>query len=419
MEETGLFGLSLDSGFIRLLKKYYEELLAADQRPVFLDRSACTRLMRANSLKRSFPLLIPIDPELDAEISLLEIAREIASLKNKKAEVTIVYQMKLSKPYLRIFLHSGQKPSSNQYSKNGFPNTPSYYRDIALISNWLKPFTSILKNRLSNWIENRNLIAENQAGFRRGYACQDHIFTLTSIIQMTLNRKRRKLYAFFVDLKKAFDTVPHLLLWRKLALVGLSGRFIKLIQNYYAQMMAAVRWNGSFTEFIKIQSGVLQGESLSPYLFNIFINDLVATLDDSDLTDRKLESNQVWRILSKSRTKSFGAVIKLLDSIVLSTLLYSAPLWATNQIRVVNQIQDIFLRRFLDLPKYTPGCILRTETGRMSLELNITKLILKFWIRILKMDRTRLPYVCLSQLWKVSIASDKMREEVLNSTDNG
>ncbi|UYV64758.1 K02A2.6-like [Cordylochernes scorpioides] len=111
-----------------------------------------------------------------------------------------------------------------------------------------------------------------------------------------------------------------------------------------------------------------------------------------------VDTNAVWRILSKSRTKSFGAVMKLLDSIVLSTLL--APLWATNQIGVVNQIQDIFLRRYLDLPKYTPGYILRTETGRMSLELNITKLILNFWIRILKMNRTSLPYVCLSQLWK-------------------
>ncbi|UYV70767.1 hypothetical protein LAZ67_8000536 [Cordylochernes scorpioides] len=469
-------------------------------------------------------LLIPIDPELDAEISLLEIAREIASLKNNKAagydsipneaikalpDNSLII---LSNLFNKILTKS-QVPS--QWSKtiiqpifkNGDPNAPSNYRGIALINNLSKLFTSILKKRLSNWIENRKLIAENQAGFRSGYSCQDHIFTLTSLIQMTLSRKRRKLYAFFVDLKKAFDTVPHLLLWRKLALVGLSGRFIKLIQNYYAQMMAAVRWNGSFTEFIKIQSGVLQGEPLSPYLFILFINDLVATLDDSDLpgiylpghgtihlllfaddivlfgeskinlqitinlikryfeengltlnqskskivvfrnggrlarsdvwfwgqqpltvsskytylgyplttknptayvaqhfkSKALVATNAVWRILSKSRTKSFGAVMKLLDSIVLSTLLYSPPLWATNQIGVVNQIQDIFLRRFLDLPRYTPGYILRTETGRMSLELNITKLILKFWIRILKMNRTRLPYVCLSQLWKVSI----------------
>ncbi|UYV71109.1 hypothetical protein LAZ67_8001769 [Cordylochernes scorpioides] len=468
-------------------------------------------------------LLIPTDPELDAEISFLEIAREIASLKNNKAEgydsipneaikalpenSLILLSNLFNKILTKSQVPSRSKTIIQPIFKNGDPNAPSNYRGIALISNLSKPFTSILKNRLSNWIENRKLIAENQAGFRRGYSCQDHIFTLTSLIQMTLSRKRRKLYAFFIDLKKWFDTVPHLLLWRKLALVGLSGRFIKLIQNYYAQMMAAVRWNGSLTEFIKIQSGVLQGEPLSPYLFVIFINDLVATLDDSDLpgiylpghgtihlllfaddivlfgeskinlqikinlikryfeengltlnqsksktvvfrnggrlarsdvwfwgqqpltvsskytylgyplttknptayvaqhfkSKALVATNAVWRILSKSRTKSFGAVMKLLDSIVLFTLLYSAPLWATNQIGVVNQIQDIFLRRFLDLPRYTPGYILRTETGRMSLELNITKLILKFWIRILKMDRTRLPYVCLSQLWKVSI----------------
>ncbi|UYV83678.1 SETMAR [Cordylochernes scorpioides] len=190
--------------------------------------------------------------------------------------------------------------------KNGDPNAPSNYRGIALISNLSKLFTSILKNRLSNWIENRKLIAENQAGFRRGYSCQDHIFTLTSLIQMTLSHKRRKLYAFFVDLKKAFDTVPHLLLWRKLALVGLSGRFIKLIQNYYAQMMGAVRWNGSFTEFIKIQSGVLQGEPLTPYLFIIFINDLVATLDDSDLPGLDVSKSATFNVDTLLGSKRLG-----------------------------------------------------------------------------------------------------------------
>ncbi|UYV82063.1 EPM2AIP1 [Cordylochernes scorpioides] len=271
-------------------------------------------------------LLIPIDSELDAEISPLEIAREIASLKNNKAagydsipneaiKALPENGLILLSNLLNKILTKSQVPS--QWSKtiiqpifkNGDPNAPSNYRGIALISNLSKLFTSIFKNRLSNLIENRKLIAENQAGIRRGYSCQDHIFTLTSLIQMTLNRKRRKLYAFFVDLKKAFDSVPHLLLWRKLALVGLSGRFIKIIQNYYAQMMAAVRWNGSFTEFIKIQSGVLQGEPLSPYLFIIFINDLVATLDDSDLPARETEveaMTQTWMPI----TETWGASLK-------------------------------------------------------------------------------------------------------------
>ncbi|UYV77060.1 ARIH1 [Cordylochernes scorpioides] len=80
------------------------------------------------------------------------------------------------------------------------------------------------------------------------------------IKMMTLSRKRRKLYAFFVDVKKAFDTVPHSLLWKKLTVYGLSTRFISLIQSYYNQMSATIRWNGSLTEFIKIQAGVLQDD---------------------------------------------------------------------------------------------------------------------------------------------------------------
>ncbi|UYV65892.1 hypothetical protein LAZ67_3005828, partial [Cordylochernes scorpioides] len=110
-------------------------------------------------------LLIPIDPELDAEISLLEIVREIASLKNNKAagyDSILNEAIKalpengfilLSNLFNKILTKS-QVPS--QWSKtiiqpifkNGDPNAPSNYRGIALISNLSKLFTSILKNRL-------------------------------------------------------------------------------------------------------------------------------------------------------------------------------------------------------------------------------------------------------------------------------
>ncbi|UYV69161.1 hypothetical protein LAZ67_6002612 [Cordylochernes scorpioides] len=69
----------------------------------------------------------------------------------------------------------------------------------------------------------------------------------------------------------------------KKSVYGLSTRFISLIQSYYNQMSATIRWNGSLTEFMKIQAGVLQGEPLSPYLFILFLNDLVSLYDDADL----------------------------------------------------------------------------------------------------------------------------------------
>ncbi|UYV64715.1 hypothetical protein LAZ67_3001738 [Cordylochernes scorpioides] len=194
-----------------------------------------------------------IDPELYCEISITEITREISSLANEKAcgadeipnealkTLPFEHLVTLKNIFNRI-INSGSYPLIWSKSiihpifKSGDRDNPSNYRGIALISNLSKLFTSILKSRLRNWIEGRSIIPENQAGFRKGYSCQDHIFTLLSLIQLTLRRKRRKLYAFFVDLKKAFDTVPHSLLWSKLGELGLDFRFVNLIRNYFEQM---------------------------------------------------------------------------------------------------------------------------------------------------------------------------------------
>ncbi|UYV73424.1 hypothetical protein LAZ67_10003138 [Cordylochernes scorpioides] len=167
--------------------------------------------------------------------------------------------------------------------KNGYKNSPSNYRGIALISNVSKLFTSILRSRLEEWVEGRRVIPENQAGFRKGRSCIDHIFTLTTLIQLSLRKKRGKLYVFFVDLRKAFDTVPHSILWKKLYNLGISYQFISTIRSYYEQATIAIRWKGSFTESIKINSGVLQGEPLSSLLFILFITDLIEIYNNSDL----------------------------------------------------------------------------------------------------------------------------------------
>ncbi|UYV74775.1 hypothetical protein LAZ67_12000930 [Cordylochernes scorpioides] len=66
---------------------------------------------------------------------------------------------------------------------------------------------------------------------------------------------------------------------------------------------------------------------------------------------------------------------------VRAVLMYAAPLWATEHKDLLDNIQDIFIRRFLNLPRYTPGYLIRLETGRISLSVTALKLTLKYWLR--------------------------------------
>ena len=102
--------------------------------------------------------------------------------------------------------------------KKGNTKDPNNYRGISLLSTFSKLYTSILNNRLTFWAESYEKIVESQAGFRKGYSTTDNIFILQSVIQRYISRIRGKLYAVFVDFRKAFDFVYRTQLWSILKL---------------------------------------------------------------------------------------------------------------------------------------------------------------------------------------------------------
>ena len=112
--------------------------------------------------------------------------------------------------------------------KSRMTDDPSNYRGIAISSFLSKLFCKILDNRLQNVLGQENIISSCQIVFKPGYRSSDHIFTLTSIIDKFISNKK-KLFACFVDLINAFDTV-----WRegmiyKLNKFGISGKFLQVI----------------------------------------------------------------------------------------------------------------------------------------------------------------------------------------------
>jgi hypothetical protein len=78
----------------------------------------------------------------------------------------------------------------------------------------------------------------------------------------------------FLDLKKAFDTVQHEILLKKLVRYGITGTALKWFESYLSNRFQCVDINGSLSELREIIMSVLQGSSLGPILFLCFINDI-------------------------------------------------------------------------------------------------------------------------------------------------
>jgi hypothetical protein len=127
------------------------------------------------------------------------------------------------------------------------PRLPLEYRGISLLSTVYKLFTSVLNNRIVKTAEINNIYSDEQNGFRKDRSCEDHLFTLSSIIR---NRKHERLptYVAFVDFEKAFDRVDRNMLFFKLKSMGFDGKIRRMIKSIYSGCMSTVNVNGYLTE---------------------------------------------------------------------------------------------------------------------------------------------------------------------------
>jgi hypothetical protein len=160
--------------------------------------------------------------------------------------------------------------------KKGDKNDPGNYRGITLLNIAGTFFTTILNTRLKAWSEDTNAVEECQSGFRNGYSTTDNIFVLQCVAQKYLDRKKSKFYCAFIDFSKAFDTVNRTKLWYILIRKGIHGKMINILENMYAQVKSSVRIGKCRTSFFDTLTGLRQGCMLSPWLFTMYINELVS-----------------------------------------------------------------------------------------------------------------------------------------------
>ena len=140
-----------------------------------------------------------------------------------------------------------------------------------------KLYTSILNTRIRDFMETHKLFVEEQNGFRQNRSCEEHIFSLSSIINC---RKTSGLDTFvcFVDFEKAFDKVDRDLLFIKLSSYGIKGKTLQSIKALYKNSECSMLINEYTTPWFSTSMGIKQGEIVSPTLFACFINDFATEI---------------------------------------------------------------------------------------------------------------------------------------------
>ena len=157
--------------------------------------------------------------------------------------------------------------------KKGDKLLVSNYRPISLLSNINKIFEKLIYSRLYSFLEIHNCIYELQFGFRAKHSTQHALASLTEMVRQALDNENFTC-GIFVDFAKAFDTVDHDILLKKLEHYGVRGLANDLFRSYLSNRKQYVTINGIDSSTRIMKYGVPQGSVLGPLLFLIYINDL-------------------------------------------------------------------------------------------------------------------------------------------------
>ena len=159
---------------------------------------------------------------------------------------------------------------------------PDNYRALTLSSVILKLFERILLTRIQLFDNIQPPIHPLQGGFQKHFGCLMTSFMLRESIYFAKENGSR-LYVCFLDVRKAFDCVWHDGLFYKLYKCGVNKSIFKILQNLYTGMSSCVRHQDCKSDWFPILQGTRQGGVISPFLYLIFLNDLLYELEASGL----------------------------------------------------------------------------------------------------------------------------------------
>ena len=157
--------------------------------------------------------------------------------------------------------------------KKGSLTDPSNYRPISLLSIYSKISEKLMYKRSYEFLTKMDAFYSSQFGFREKHSTSHVLISMTETIWSTLDNGKYGC-GVFIDLKKAFDTVNHSILLKKMGHYGIKRIALDWFSSYLSEQKQYVSVNGHISDYLDIPCDVPQGSVLGPLLFLIYINAL-------------------------------------------------------------------------------------------------------------------------------------------------
>lgn len=220
-----------------------------------------------------------------------EIASIIKNLKNKKSPGTdkinntlikklpsrgVLYLMFIVNACLKLSYFPDRWKEAKispilKHSKDS--SSPLSYRPISLLCSFSKIFERVILNRINSFLDEHNIIPNEQHGFKKKFSTTHQLFKLIKRAKRKL-RQKCSTGIVMLDVEKAFDRVWHNGLLFKMKILNFPPYLIKMTHNFLKNRKFFVEINNSRSPSYDIPFGVPQGAVLSPTLYNIFTHDI-------------------------------------------------------------------------------------------------------------------------------------------------